>query len=298
MDDCAIIGGGPAGLSAALVLGRAGRSVALFDDGRPRHAVARASHGYLTRDGVSPREFRRLAYAEVLSYPSVTLYAQQVGGVHPGHGAYVVTASGGEVLRTARTVIVASGLKEQLPDIAGFASFYGSSIFNCPYCDGWEQRGKPMFVWSGQGDLFAFANMVSHWSRDLVVCADGEAALSREQRERLERKGALVMTQRVTRLSGADGRLAAVHFADGTQLAREAGFALPPCVFAPFGAMLGCELDAWGGIATDAMGRSSVPGVYAAGDAGRAGPSKLVIAAAQGSKCAMAVHADLLETDG
>lgn len=299
VDDCVIIGGGPAGLSAALVLGRAGRAVALFDDHRPRNAVSRAAHGYLTRDGVSLSAFRRLAYAEVLRYPSVRHYDAAVSGVSKEADAYAVIEAGRTLRLQARTVIIATGLKEEWPAIEGFAQFYGSSIFNCPYCDGWEQRDKPLFVLAGgQGDLFQFATMVFHWSKDVVVCTNGEDALTAEQCEALQRKGMRVMRQRVAAFAGADGLLAEVRFADGARVARAGGFAMPVCTHAPFGRQLGCELDEWGGIATDAMGRSTVRGVYAAGDAGRAGPSKLIVAAAQGSLCAMAVHADLLAEDG
>lgn len=295
--DCAIIGGGPAGLNAALVLGRARRSVALIDNNQPRNAVTHASHGFITRDGVTPAEFRRLAYAEVLRYPSVAhLQTKVVSAQRLDSGFALTDASGARI--QARKVILATGVKEVFPEIDGFYPLYGKSLFNCPYCDGWELRDQPLIVVSEQPSAFHMAQMVYNWSKDLVVCTNGKAVLTDEQKQQLEAKEIAVIEQPIAAFIGQNGRLEQVRFADGTQIPRVGGFVIPRFEqSSPFAVELGCERTASGGIKTDVLGRTSVPGLYAAGDASYVGPSQVIIAAASGSRTAMGVHADLTEED-
>ena len=137
--DCAIIGGGPAGLNAALILGRARRSVAIFDNNKPRNAVTHASHGFITRDGVTPDEFRSIAVEEVKKYPSVDHLQTEVISVDITQFGFELQESTGTRLQ-ARKLILATGIKEIYPKIEGFYPLYGKSLFNCPYCDGWSFR--------------------------------------------------------------------------------------------------------------------------------------------------------------
>src|SRR5436853_2415150 len=139
--DCAIIGGGPAGLNAALVLGRARRAVLLFDDNQPRNAVTQETHGFLTRDGVKPGELRHLAHLELRKYPTVEIRHTRITDVRNHEGLFELVADNSDVVQ-ARALILATGLKETLPAIAGIHDYYGKSLFNCPYCDGWELRDK------------------------------------------------------------------------------------------------------------------------------------------------------------
>ncbi|MDO3676240.1 NAD(P)/FAD-dependent oxidoreductase, partial [Paenibacillus ehimensis] len=296
--DCAIIGGGPAGLNAALVLGRARRSVALIDNNKPRNAVTHASHGFITRDGVTPGEFRRIAYDEVLRYPSVKhLQTEAVEARNNASGLFEVLDSSGLRIQ-ARKLILASGVKEIFPEIDGFYPLYGKSLFNCPYCDGWELQDQPLVVVSESPAVFHTAKLLFNWSKDLVVCTNGQSSLSDEQKNRLQAKGIVVMEQPVTAFVGHHGRLEHVRFADGTELPRAGGFVMPRFVPAvPFGERLGCERTENGGIRTDAWGRTSIPGLYAAGDASYFMPSQVVFAAADGSRTAMGVNVDLTEED-
>ncbi|MXO78858.1 FAD-dependent oxidoreductase [Paenibacillus sp. OT2-17] len=295
--DCAIIGGGPAGLNAALVLGRARRSVALIDNNRPRNAVTHASHGFITRDGVTPAEFRRVAYEEVLRYPSVHHLQTEVVSITKNESGFEVLDSSGLRVQ-ARKLILATGVKEIFPEIEGFYPLYGKSLFNCPYCDGWELRDQPLVLVSESAAIFHTAKLLLNWSKDLIVCTNGHASLSEEQKERLQSKGIVVMEQPVSAFIGHNGQLEHVRFTDGTQVPRVGGFVSPQFVQStPFGERLGCERTESGGIKTDEAGRTSIPGVYAAGDSSYFMPSQLIFAAADGSRTAASVNMDLTEED-
>lgn len=295
--DCAIIGGGPAGLNAALVLGRARRSVALIDNNRPRNAVTHASHGFITRDGVTPDEFRRVAYEEVRRYPSVDHLQTEVVSVGKIESGFEMFDSS-DFRVQARKLILATGVKEIFPEIEGFYPLYGKSLFNCPYCDGWELQDQPLVVVSEYPSAFHTFKLLLNWSKDLVVCTNGKASLSDEQKKQLEAKGIMVMEQPVTAFIGQNGQLEYVHFADGTQVPRSGGFVMPKFVQSTlFGERLGCERTKLGGIKTDQGGRTSIPGVYATGDASYFSPSQLIFAAADGSRTAMSVNMDLTEED-
>jgi len=293
--DCAIVGGGPAGLNAALVLGRARRSVALFDNGKPRNAVTHASHGFLTRDGIQPAEFRRIAYEEVLSYPSVRHWPAEVADIERTDDGFVVRASSGEQVQ-ARKIIIAAGLKETLPDIEGVREFYGKGLFNCPFCDGWELRDQPLAIMSNQPGLFHRAKLLLNWSSNLIVCANGGDQLTEEQRQQLAARGVRIIDTPVESFAGRDGRLERVHFTDGTHIEIRGGLIAP--VQLPnekFARALGCETTSSGGIAANEVGKTTAPGVFAAGDSAYVMPSQLIYAAASGSKAAMSVVAELTE---
>lgn len=295
--DCAIVGGGPAGLNAALVLGRARRSVALFDNNQPRNGVTHASHGFITRDGVQPAEFRRIAYEEVLRYPSVRHWQAEVADIkRTEHGFSLRTASGEYV--QARKVILAAGLKEVFPEIEGLRDFYGKSLFNCPFCDGWELRDQPLVVVSEQPAVFHMLKMLLAWSRDVVVCTGGRDILTAEQRQQLASRGVRIADTPIAKFSGQNGLLERVHFTDGTHIERSGGFVAPSLIpHVSFGEALGYQTSENGGIVTDAAGRTSAAGVYAAGDSAYVMPSQLIYAAASGSKAATGVVADLTEED-
>ena len=177
--DCAIIGGGPAGLNAALVLGRARRTVLVFDDNQPRNAVTQESHGFLTRDGVKPDEFRTLAHQDISKYPSVEIQHVRVTAIRHADASFEITTEKGDLL-SAKTVLLATGLKELLPTIDGLHDYYGKSVFCCPYCDGWELRERPLVVISEGPHTFNLVKVVWNWSHDLLLCTNGHQLLTRE----------------------------------------------------------------------------------------------------------------------
>ncbi|MGF7031693.1 thioredoxin reductase [Paenibacillus mucilaginosus] len=293
--DCAMIGGGPAGLNAALVLGRARRTVALFDNDRPRNKVTHASHGFLTQDGVTPAEFRRIAYQEVLRYPSVEHYPVSIVNVRRLENGFELATENGERFQS-RKLLITSGLKEVYPAIQGLKELYGRSLFHCPYCDGWELRDQPLIVLSEHPKVFHLAKLVHQWSRDLVVCTNGAAVLTEEQKGVLASRKIIVSEQTVAAFHGSDGKLRQVEFTDGTRLDRTGGFITP--AWQPqtdFQEQLGYEATELGGIRTDETGRSSVPGLFAAGEASTGAPSQLILSAAAGSLAAVTINVELME---
>ncbi|MFC5471031.1 NAD(P)/FAD-dependent oxidoreductase [Cohnella suwonensis] len=298
MLDCAIIGGGPAGLSAALVLGRSRRNVALFDDDQARNKVTQESHGFLTRDGIKPSELREIARDELKKYPSVVVRdIAIVQARRLADGTFVLVAKGNEQIR-ARTIILATGLKEILPDISGLKEHYGKSLFSCPYCDGWEIRDRPLVVISEHPHAYHLAVIASHWSMDLAVCTNGANVLPPEQIGKLASRGIRVYGQRIALVKGSEGRLQNIAFADGTELERTAGFVGSQLVHAtPFAEMLGCAMNEKGGIVVDDVGRTTAEGVFAAGDNATVTQTQIVFAAAGGSLAAMGVNAALTFAD-
>ncbi|MHA6481923.1 NAD(P)/FAD-dependent oxidoreductase [Paenibacillus sp. strain BS8-2] len=297
--ECAIIGGGPAGLSAALVLGRARRSVLIFDDDKPRNAVTRHTHGFLTRDGVSPQELRRIAKEEVARYRGVHQINRRMGTVSPFAGGGFLLRDGAGALYRARKLLLATGLKETLPDIPGASSLYGRSLFNCPYCDGWELRDQPLVVIAEGSDAFSLARLAYQWSRDLLVCTNGQSrSLSNDECRALASRGVAVSQRRIAGLLGANGQLRAVRFEDGSESFRTGGFLSPYWRQAsPFGEQLGCAMSEKGGIITDGMGRTNISGVYAAGDTVVIAPSQTAMAAGEGSRAAIGINTDLVRED-
>ena len=295
--DCAIIGGGPAGLNAALVLGRAKRNVVLFDDNTPRNAVTQESHGFLTRDGVKPDEFRNIAHQEIGKYPSVEIRHTRITDVSNHESLFELVADNNSVFQ-ARTVILATGLKETLPAIDGIHDYYGRSLFSCPYCDGWELKDRPLVVISEGQRTFYMAKIIWNWSRDLLVCTNGHSLLTKEEKETLQKKEIQVVEDSITALVGKMGMLERVVFATQGERSREGGFVVTQWFQASsFGTLLGCDMNALGGIVTDQFGRTTVPGVYAAGEASVGAPSQLIIAAAEGSRAAAGVNTDLTESE-
>lgn len=295
--DCAIIGGGPAGLNAALVLGRAKRNVMVFDDNRPMNAATHESHGFLTRDGIDPREFRNIAHQELSKYPSVAMRNARIVTTSRDTSNFELTTETGDLFH-ARTILLATGLKLILPAIEGIEGYFGTSLFTCPYCDGWEMRDKPLVVISDGVSPFHLATVAWNWSRDLLVCTNGHPVLSSEEKERLQRNEIRVIEDKIAALEGANGGLERIVFATGEESRREGGFVVGQILQASsLGAALGCELNAQGGILVDNFGRTTVSGVYAAGDTTGSMFSQLIIAASGGSRVAGIINMDLIQKE-
>ncbi|TWT04390.1 NAD(P)/FAD-dependent oxidoreductase [Planococcus sp. CPCC 101016] len=292
--DCAIIGGGPAGLNAALVLGRSRRNTLLFDDDNGRNLVTRESHGFITRDGIEPEELKRLGRQDIEKYDCVEIKKQRITSINRiSETHYELATESGDVFHSIK-IIIATGLKEEQPNVPDIEKFYGTSLFSCPYCDGWELRDQPLAVIADK-QVFEMAKKIYTWSHDLIVFTNGEGRLEEEDKQKLLRKGIKVVEDIVDGLEGENGQLRSVRLEDGTLIDRAGGFVTPLWSHAtPFAKELGCEQNEHGGILTDDYGRTNVWNVYAAGDASLIVPSQLVIAAGEGSAAAIGVNGDLI----
>ena len=292
--DVVIVGAGPAGLSAALVLGRACRQVRVFDHGRPRNRVTRQLHGYLTRDGVNPAEFRRLALDELCRYRTVSVEDVEVTAAAAiATGGFSLALADGRQLST-RKLLLATGVADNVPEVPGMPELYGTSVFHCPYCDGWELRGRPLAVY-GRGKRGSGLSLeLTGWTRDIVLCTDGDAELDMEDRARLDRNGISVREEPVARVDGHDGRLSRIVFESGDALEREALFFTTgqrPC--SGLAQQLGCEFNEKGTVRTGPYESTHLPGLYVAGDASRA-VQWVVVAAAEGAEAAYHINQDLI----
>ncbi|MDI2587082.1 NAD(P)/FAD-dependent oxidoreductase [Psychrobacillus sp. NEAU-3TGS] len=293
--DCAVIGGGPAGLNATLVLGRSRRKTILFDDNKPRNIVTSESHGFITRDGIHPQELKRIAQEELSKYPDVSIEKQRVHRINKENNLFQVETDNGEVY-SAKKIILATGFKEVLPDIQGVREFYGKSLFSCPFCDGWELRDRPLAVIAEDQRAFHMAKLVSNWTNDLIIFTNGSKVLSLEEQELLKSRGISINEKKIAAFIGEEGMLEKIQLEDDTAVLREGGFiAAEWKQAASFESSLEYVLNEHGGIETDSWQRTKTEGVFACGDTRIAGPSQLIIAAGEGSMAAMAVNAALIE---
>ena len=221
--DCIVVGAGPAGLSAALMLGRCRRHVLVCDTGEPRNARSSGIHAYLTRDGTPPGELLDLARREVQRYPSVEFRQVEIlDATRSPDGFRVVGADGRQL--SSRKLLLATGVEDELPEIDGLHSLYGTSVHHCPYCDGWEWRDQPVAIWGRGEQGLSLALGLTAWTDDLVLCTDGPSGLSAEELEQLGREGIEVREERVLRLEGHEGKLEQIVFGSGESLARQALF--------------------------------------------------------------------------
>lgn len=297
--DVVIVGGGAAGLSAALVLARARRRVAVVDAGAPRNAPAEHMHGFLSRDGMPPADLLATGVAEVTGYGGEVIRDVVIdAGGSPDD--YTLRLERGGSLR-ARRVLVATGLRDELPDLPGVRERWGRDVLHCPYCHGYEVRDQPIGVLGGPepgavARTVHLALLLPQWSED-VLFFPHTMALSDVDRAHLDARGVRVLEGKVARFV-VDDALRGVELSDGRTVPRAAMFVAP--TFRADDALLvalGCAFDDSGWVITDPTGRTSVPGVWAAGNV--ANPAAQVITAAgAGSTAAIAINGDLVMTDG
>ncbi len=294
MFDVVIVGGGPAGLSAALVLGRACRRVVLVDSGKPRNSVSPALHGFLTRDCSDPAELRHIGREQLRRYENVETRDGVVSDARILDLGFEVDLEGGERL-VCRKLLLATGIRDELPHIEGFADFYGSSAFHCPYCDGWEWRKTRIAIYGKAEKGAALALELLGWSGDVLLFTDGSAELPASDRDCLLRNGIAIEEGTILRLEGEGGLLTAVSMQDGRHIGRDVlFFAAPTNQSCGIASGFGCEFDEKGSVKTRAYERTNVPGLYVAGDASRH-VELAIVAAAEGAMAAFAINSELLK---
>lgn len=290
--DVVIVGGGAAGLSAALVLGRARRAVAVIDAGAPRNAPAAHMQGFLSRDGMPPADFLEVGREEVTGY-GVEVIEGAVTQIEPG---FLVRLASGETL-AARRILLAPGVIDDLPAIPGVRERWGRDLLHCPYCHGWEVRDQPLGVLGTHPAAAAHAQLIRQWSDDVVFFAH-TGDLPAPERAQLAARGIRVVDGEVVRLVVDADRLVGVELADGSIVPRTAVFIRPRNVPHPGGLLagLGVDVDADGFAVVDRDGHTSAPGVSAAGNV--VDPRASVIAAAgAAATAAMAINASLVQDD-
>ncbi|HET8648642.1 MAG TPA: NAD(P)/FAD-dependent oxidoreductase [Gemmatimonadales bacterium] len=292
--DCVVVGAGPAGLSAALLLGRCCRSTLVVDSGEPRNRCTAAVHGFLSRDNIAPLELLRIGREQLAPYTTVSIRQGEVTAVDPIDGEYEVRLASGERYR-CRKLLIATGVVDELPELPGIGDLYGHSIHHCPYCDGWEHRDQPIAVY-GRGTAGRGLTLeLTVWSRDLVLCTDGPSGFDDEDRALFARLGIVLREERVLRVEGQGGQLEQIVFAEGAPLPRKAlFFCTSHRQHSDLAGALGCDFNDKGAVLVGDYEATNVPGVYVAGDAS-VHAQLVAIAAAEGARAAFAINTALLK---
>ena len=296
--DVVVIGAGPAGLAAALNLARQQRTVALLDSNRPRHAATLQSHGYITRDGISPLEMRSLGREEVLRYPTVTHERTFVRQIVAVDGGFAVQAeqpgSRAESETRAAAVLIATGLSETLPASQHVRPWYGTSLHSCMDCDGYDKRGQALALIGETPDLVDRAMVIRRHTDDLAVFTNGSDAVDEAGATRLAEHGVTLVRTPVAAIEGDRDGMRAIVLDDGERSLRTGGFVRPwwhPQL--EFAEGLGLERDEDGLVVVDRGQRASVEGIYAAGDI-TPGFRQLAVAAGAGTIAASVINRDLI----
>lgn len=293
--DCVVVGGGAAGLSAALVLGRARKRTLVVDAGRQSNLPTHGIGGLLGHDGRSPADLYTIGRAELARYPSVEVRDGEIVTAEKG---FTVTLSDGRQERT-RTLLLATGMEYRPPDIPGLAALWGRSAFHCPFCHGWEVRDQPLAVVADGERAVHMSQLLQQWTDDVTLLTNGPTGLDHTQRAVLAASGIPVDERVIDELLSVEGELSAIRFADGGQLPRR-GLLVSTTLHqrTDLAAQLGLATAPPGPVVQDAitidpMQRTSVPGVFAAGDVSTQMP-QVAAAVATGSMAATAIVQTLL----
>ena len=285
--DVAIVGGGPAGLAAALVLGRMRRRVLLLDADDPAHARSEGVHGLFAHDGIAPLELRRIGREQLRPYDTVTVRVADVEHVNSTPEGFRVHAAG--TTSEAGVLLLCCGMRYEPPPLEGLAELWPRRAYHCPYCHGWEVRDRPVAVYGTNAAHLAL--MLASLSDDIALLTDGSSDLEPDEAELLRSAGVRFRDDPVARVeAGHDGGVRVV-FADGSTDDRAGFFVVPEATPSPLVAELGCDIES-GEIVVDGDGRTSVPGVFAAGDT-TTDRKAVVLAAAAGSRAAYVINASL-----
>lgn len=289
--DVVVVGGGAAGLSAALILGRSRRRTLVLDGQTPRNAPAAHAQGVFTRDGTSPLELLRLAREQLEPYGVEVVNQTAIQARKEGTG-FLLTLNDQTTVK-AHKILLATGVKDLLPAVPGFRELWGKALHHCPYCHGWEVRDQALAVYGKGAEGYFKAKLLHNWSQNLILCTDGPAGLDPQQRDHLQHLQIEVIEKPISHLVDAGGHLQGIQFTDESFLHREAIFVSPGQEqHSTLPSQLGCQMDDSGiRVWVDAQGQTSVPGVYAAGDMMTQSQQVMVAAASGVQAAAMLNHA-------
>lgn len=290
--DCIIVGGGPAGLNAAVVLGRSRRRVLVFDTGTHRNRSSHGMHNYLTRDDVRPAEFLQLCHGELEKYSVQKLNKTIIKAKKNEEGIFTVTDENATDYY-AKKLLVATGLADTLPDIEGIKEFYGRSIFHCPYCDGWEVRDKKIGVYAKNKEGWELALALKGWTNDVTLYTDGKNKVNASQQEYLDANDIPVVRLSIAKLVGEKEQLQKIVFKDGEEKDCDALFFVngytQQCNIPE---AFGCNVTKKGVILTNRFQQTNIKGLYVAGDAAK-DMHFVVVAAAEGAKAGVTINKEL-----
>jgi thioredoxin reductase len=264
--DVIIVGGSYSGLAAGMALGRALRQVLIIDSGQPCNRQTPRSHNFITQDGKTPQEISTAARRQVEAYNTVTFYNGLATGGRRTEEGFEISTRAGDVF-IAKKLVFATGIRDVMPDIKGFAECWGITVIHCPYCHGYEVRNEKTGIFANGDIAFDFSKLIHNWTKDLSLLTNGQCTLSGEQSQLLKGRGINIIPAEIDRLEQQKGHLQAVIFKDGSHLPLKALYAKIPFVqHCDLPKNLGCELTEHGFIQVDAFQKTSVPGIYACGD--------------------------------
>jgi len=286
-----IVGGGPGGLAGACALGRARRRVLLADAGTPRNAKAVEIHNFVTRDGIPPAEFRRIGREQLAPYTSVEIRDARVEDITGEKDAFSMRV-GGEPVK-AKRILLATGMIDEMLPIEGFAELWGTSIYQCPYCHGWEVRDRRFVFLPKAPALLDFAIMLRNWTSHVTVVTNGAFPIPEDAAARLAQAKIPAFERPIARLVGRDGHIQRIELASGDSVACDALFTHPPQRHVPVVSALGLELDPMGFVkVTEPAKETSRPGIHAAGDLATM-MQGAIVAAANGTIAASMINHEL-----
>lgn len=292
--ECAIIGGGAAGLSAGLYLALSLREIVIFDNGTNRNRVTKKSHGFLTRDGLTPAEIRGAALQDVQCYENVTIVQHTVKQISERNdGRFIICTDNGQQFEAGK-IVFSSGIQEVFPHNINVRDFYGKSLYSCPYCDGWELKHQSLIVIAENDEqVMHLGKLVYNWSKDIVIATNGHV-VKNCTKELFKQRGIEIIDARIKQLHGSNGQLEAIEFDSGAMIKRTGGFITPAYRRAnDFAEQLGCEMNNHQ-IIVDDYGRTSKDNLYVAGEYKNLKSTSLVQAAAEGSNVAKAINMDMI----
>jgi thioredoxin reductase len=294
--DVIIVGGSYAGLSAAMTLGRAYRNVLIIDSGKPCNRQTPHSHNFLTRDGETPLEIASIARTQVGKYETVKFHQGLATGGTKTHSGFEITTSEGKTF-ACRKLLFATGIIDIMPEIKGFEECWGISVLHCPYCHGYEVGGKNLGIFSNGEIGFHMSRLISNWTKDLTLLTNGKSTLTAEQTSLLRKHQIDIVEKEVEALEHEKGYLQNIIFKDGTKSVFAAVFSkLSFKQHSDIPTQLGCELTEQGFLKTDDYGKTSVPGIYAAGD-NTSFVRSVSVSVAGGTKAGAFLNHEMLEED-